>query len=46
MSTKLHECKQREEDQRFEETCKDKKYQKCYECDAMVELAEACNHMM
>ncbi|KAF2473165.1 uncharacterized protein BDR25DRAFT_129275 [Lindgomyces ingoldianus] len=39
------ECPRDEETSRFVQMAKDKGWQRCYNCKAMVELKEGCNHM-
>ncbi|KAL7269454.1 hypothetical protein RUND412_007888 [Rhizina undulata] len=39
------ECPKDEELQKFIETAKKNKFQRCYSCRAMVELEKGCNHM-
>ena len=38
-------CPRDEETQRFIDTAKEKGWQRCHSCKAMVELKEGCNHM-
>jgi hypothetical protein len=47
-SQKMHttrECPKDPETKAFIETAKEKGWQRCYSCHAMVELKEGCNHM-
>lgn len=39
------ECPRDEETNRLVQLAKDKGWQRCYNCKAMVELKEGCNHM-
>lgn len=39
------DCPKDEETKRFVEMAKQKGWQRCYNCSAMVELKEGCNHM-
>ncbi|KAK7557968.1 hypothetical protein IWX48DRAFT_183613 [Phyllosticta citricarpa] len=39
------QCPRDEETQRFTELAKEAGWQRCYNCKAMVELKEGCNHM-
>lgn len=39
------ECPKDEEMNKFIETAKEKGWQRCYSCKAMIELKEGCNHM-
>lgn len=39
------ECPKDEETNKFIETAKEKGWQRCYNCKAMIELKEGCNHM-
>ncbi|KAK8214175.1 hypothetical protein IWZ01DRAFT_229487 [Phyllosticta capitalensis] len=39
------QCPRDEETQRFTELAKESGWQRCYNCKAMVELKEGCNHM-
>ncbi|GAD95803.1 zinc knuckle containing protein [Paecilomyces variotii No. 5] len=39
------ECPKDEDTQRFVEVAKEKGWQRCHSCSAMVELKEGCNHM-
>jgi transcription initiation factor IIE alpha subunit len=40
-----HVCEQDENEKKFKETAAEKGYQECSLCGAVVELAEACNHI-
>lgn len=47
-NSKFHtkrECPRDEGSNRFEEMAKEQGWQKCYNCKAVVELKEGCNHM-
>ncbi|KAL6710827.1 hypothetical protein ACN47E_007884 [Coniothyrium glycines] len=43
--TQNHGCRQDEQDKKFKQTAAEKGYQECFVCGAIVELAEACNHI-
>jgi transcription initiation factor IIE alpha subunit len=40
-----HVCQQDENEKKFKQTATEKGYQECSVCGAVVELAEACNHI-
>ena len=47
-NSKFHtkrECPKDEETNRLVEMAKEKGWQRCYSCKAVVELKEGCNHM-
>jgi hypothetical protein len=45
-SVRHHICKASEEDELFKKAALEQGYQECFSCGAVVELTEACNHIM
>jgi hypothetical protein len=43
--TQIHVCKKDENEVKFQKLATENGYQKCSQCSAVVELAEACNHI-
>ncbi|KAF2446737.1 hypothetical protein P171DRAFT_238268 [Karstenula rhodostoma CBS 690.94] len=43
--TEGHICKTSDHDQKFKETVNERGFKECFVCGAVVELAEACNHI-
>ncbi|CAO2651208.1 Nn.00g095050.m01.CDS01 [Neocucurbitaria sp. VM-36] len=43
--TQNHTCQQNEDEKKFKQTATEKGYKECFICGAIVELAEACNHI-
>jgi hypothetical protein len=45
-SVRHHICKTSEEDEMFKKAALEQGYRECYSCGAVVELTEACNHIL